>query len=211
MLLILLLKNYTIIYMTSLKYKIIVFDFDNTLSNMNIHLAGVKLNDIDSENKTIKINNQIKPLISIFTDYNDIHKLLKSLKIHGIISCIASFGSLDNIQKITDALFPNIFDYIITPDNVMEETGKYVLIIKRHIMDPSCPSLYGKNIMLQKIMDKFKIDNPSDILFIDDDSNNTQCAKNINIDTYNNKQGITFNELNNIFYKKNNYIIYKYK
>lgn len=184
----------------SIDYKIIVFDFDKTLSNTNIHSEGIQFDDIDSHNKTIKINNQIKPLASIFNDYNEIHKLLNGLKNRGVILCIASFGDLNIIKKITDTLFPNIFDYIITPDNVKQETGKYVLIIKRHIVDVSCPFLYGKNIMIKKIMDKFKINNPSDILFIDDDFSNARCANNIQVNSYNNKSSLTFDLLNSIIH-----------
>lgn len=193
------------------KYKVIIFDFDDTLSNINIHTQGVLLKDIDATNKTIKINNQIIPLQDIFNDYQLIYNLLKDLKKNNIKLCIASFGDLDNIKKITDILFPNIFDYIITPDNVHQETGKFVLIVKRHIIDMTCPSSYGKNIMIKKIMDKFKITNPSEILFLDDDYSNAQCSKNIGVHGYNNKSGITFDLLNKLLHSKNNYINYKYK
>lgn len=174
------------------KYSVLVFDFDNTLSNTNINASGVTVGDINEKDKTIKIIDSIKPLISLFNDYHKTLKIFKDLKSKGVKLIIASFGYIDNIKKILNIVYPNIFDYILTTDNIDEESGIRNIIISRYIVDSTCPRLYGKNIMLETIIKKFNISDPSQILFFDDDYSNAVCSGNIKVNYYNNSSnGIT--------------------
>jgi HAD superfamily phosphatase (TIGR01681 family) len=199
------------------KYKIVIFDFDNTLCNINLYTSFVKLDDINETNKTIMINNNIISIYNIFNDFHDISKIFMDLKKREIKLVIASFGDIKIITKIINTAFPNIFDYILTPDNINNEVpNKYIITIFRHIIDPQCPKFYGKNIMIKKIMQKFNFYDPSKILFFDDDYSNFTCATYLNINAYNNtKKGVTAKILmENIYYKinekYNKYIIYKF-
>lgn len=198
-----------------MKYNIIIFDFDNTLCNRNVHLLNVNLNDINVMNQTIKLNNEYIHLKDLFNKYDELILLLKDFKNQGVKLCIASFGSIDTINKIINIMFPNIFDYIITPDNVAKEANKYVFMISRHIVDLSCPSFYGKNIMINTIMKQFNITDPTTVLFFDDDSSNTLCSKKLNIVSHNNNpNGITVDMLKNIVSYQNGghrYIKYYHK
>lgn len=185
------------------KYKVIIFDFDNTLSNKNLFLLGIKLKDIDEKNKIIKINNQWINITNIFNDYNKLSKIFIFLKKQNVKLCIASFGSLPIIIKIINICFPKLFDYVITPDNIDDESKQKNMIIFRHIIDSSCSSLYSKNIMIKTIMNKYNIKDPKNILFFDDDSNNSNCSKNIlKIHSYNNsKNGITAKLLQSVIFE----------
>jgi len=193
-------------------YNIIIFDFDNTLCRINIHLLQVTTYDIDDKNKTIKINNKIIPLKELFNNYDELLTTLQTIKNQGTKLCIASFGNIDNINKIINIMFPNIFDYVLTSDNINKEANQYVFMIARHIIDLSCPSFYGKNIMIRTIMKKFNINDPRTVLFFDDDSSNTICAKKINIRSHNNiNTGINSDIIKKLIYNDTSQTGGKYK
>lgn len=169
------------------KYDLIIFDFDNTLCNINLFTLGIKINDINENNKTIKINNKIVLISTIFNNYDELIKIFKILKKQNIKLCIASLGFFDIISKIINISFPNYFSCILTSDNIDKYTGKKNFKFYRYLADPKCPKFYGKNVMIQALMDKFKIKDPSKILFFDDDYNNAICSVNaMKIHSYNN-------------------------
>jgi hypothetical protein len=169
------------------KYDAIVFDFDNTLCNINIFTSGIKMCDINETDKTIKINDSYKAINTFFNDYAELSIIFLDLKCKGVKLIIASFGNLEIIRKITDLAFPLMFDYILTSDNIDEEAKSgTVMKFMRHIVDITCPRFYGKNIMIKTIIDKYNITDPSKILLFDDDYSNTVCSSSMKIDSYNN-------------------------
>lgn len=175
------------------KYEVIIFDFDNTLCNLNLFLLKVTPSDINEINKTIKINNKVIYLNKIFNDYHELFNIFNILKRQNVKLCIASFGLFNIINKIINIVFPNIFDYILTSDNIDSELQKKIPKVFRHLLDLKCPLLYGKNLMIKTIMKKFNVTEPHKVLFFDDDFNNSDCsAKFLKINSYNNtNKGIT--------------------
>lgn len=186
-----------------IKYKLIIFDFDNTLCNINTFVSKIKLEDINKNNKTIIVHGIIKHISSLFNDYNDLTRIFANLKNIGVKLSIASFGNLDVISKILEIAFPNLFDYILTPDNIDKETNMHIIKNSRYIVDLNCSKMYGKNIMIQTIMKKCNITNPTNVLFLDDDYNNVNCSLSMEIDSYNNTIfGITAQLLIDLIYRK---------
>ena len=186
-----------------IKYKLIIFDFDNTLCNINTFVLKIKLEDINKNNKTIIVHGIIKHISSLFNDYNDLTRIFANLKNIGVKLSIASFGNLDVISKILEIAFPNLFDYILTPDNIDKETNMHIIKNSRYIVDLNCSKMYGKNIMIQTIMKKCNITNPTNVLFLDDDYNNVNCSLSMEIDSYNNTIfGITAQLLIDLIYRK---------
>lgn len=169
------------------KYKVIIFDFDNTLCNINLFRKGVKLRHINECDKTVIIDNKYVNVYTLFNDYDLLVELFNKLKQQNVKLCIASFACINIVNKILKIAFPGIFDYVITSDNIDDEANTLVLKIFRHTIDILCPRFYGKNIMIKTIMNKFNIDNPSEIFFFDDDYSNLVCATNyIKVHGYNN-------------------------
>jgi HAD superfamily phosphatase (TIGR01681 family) len=191
-----------------MKYKVIIFDFDNTLCNMNIYRAGIELMDIDNYEKTVRIGGVVRPLETLFNNYIELYSIFCDLKQAGVKLCIASFGSFDLIKKILDCMFYGQFDYILTSDTVIQETNKFIIMVQRHIVDLACPSFYGKNIMLKRIMDKFDVYDPHHVLFFDDDESNYKCAQTLHIERHHvSTHGITPELLRSLLYKTK-YIIF---
>ena len=190
------------------KYDIVILDFDNTLCNSNLYELCIKINDIDKIKKLVKINNKYRHVSSLFNNYDQLICIFNDLKKRNVKLCIATLNYLKLITKMVNTAFPNIFDYILTPDNIDIESGTNVTKITRFLIDSSCPRFYGKNVMIKTIMKKFNINDPSKIIFFDDDCNNTKCAQScINIDIINNdKTGITSNLLLSTLYQKKNNI-----
>lgn len=194
------------------KYRIVIFDFDNTLCRYNVYGFNLRLNDIND--RTIKIDEKIYNIEILFNDYNKLVNIFKNLKKNGVKICIASFGRYDIIQKIVDKAFPGIFDYILTPDNIDKETNKKYIKIFRHLVDFKCPDFYGKNMMIKKIMEKFNVNDPKKIIFFDDDYSNFSCSKKyIGIDSYNNSTvGINATLLEDLLFgdpRQNKFVKYK--
>lgn len=183
------------------RYKIVIFDFDNTLCNINTFIAGIKPGDINEKRKSVIIFDQEVPISRLFNDYDMLLILFNDLKTKGVRLCIASFGNINVINKMLGIAFPRIFDYILTSDNISYETNSIVPIIFRHIVDVGCPNFYGKNIMIKRIMDKFSENDPSNVLFFDDDKSNSHCSQQLNVNfCHNKKSGITFGLLNKLCY-----------
>mgnify|MGYP006094030839 CR=1 FL=1 len=168
-------------------YRVIIFDFDNTLCNMNIFTSGIQLDDIDEKNKTVKIGNNFRTINTLFNDYSDLICIFTNLKCKGVKLVIASFGNILIITKLLNIAFTGLFDYIVTSDNIDEESRSgYVMKVFRHIVDPLCPRFYGKNLMIRTIMDKYNINNPHEVLFFDDDYSNATCSNHMKIHSHNN-------------------------
>ncbi|QKF94103.1 HAD-superfamily phosphatase subfamily IIIC [Fadolivirus algeromassiliense] len=202
------------------KYDILVFDFDNTLCNMNINLMGAKTTDINEKDQTLKLNGNYKSLNTLFNDYSELVVIFTDLKKKGVKLCIASFGDFTVIKRVLSISFPNTFDYILTTDNIDAESNTgFIMKLFRHIIDPMCPRYYGKNIMLKTIIDKFNIQDPTKILFLDDDYSNAACSSFTKVHYHNNtKHGITSKLLIDLVYDKNqsggkhgSYIRYVYR
>lgn len=164
----------------------IVFDFDDTLCNINTF--NIRESDI-----------RIISIYSLFNTYEKTYKLLIQLKKAGIILCIASFGRYNTIKYLTDKAFPNIFDRIYTPDNLGLKT--------RFIPDNNCKCIstkyqksgYSKNVILRLISNKFYITDLKNILFFDDDNANTDCAKTIGVIAFNNKKPLDYDIIREVF------------
>lgn len=184
------------------KYDIVVFDFDNTLCNMNINIMGITVKDINERDKTVNLNDSYKTINTLINDYNEILEIFTDLKKKGVKLCIASFGDSVVIEKILSIAFPGLFDYILASDNIDKESNDgFVMKIFRHIVDPICPRFYGKNIMLRTIVNKYNVYNNNSILFLDDDYSNAACSGYMNVKYFNNaKHGITAKLLKELIY-----------
>jgi FMN phosphatase YigB (HAD superfamily) len=188
--------------------KLVIFDFDNTLANMNVNKEFF-LTEINQILGTItfKFDNLLKKsttidiLPNIFNDYNNLYSSLMNLKKKGYNFSIASFGNYYVIKNIVDKAFPDIFDFIITPENIEELAkiflNKDVVFKSRKIVDDKCDNGVGKNIMIELLSNLYNI-KYKNIYFFDDDENNFYCAKKfLNIKGVNNpKSGITVSILN---------------
>lgn len=174
------------------KYEVIIFDFDNTLCNINIFTSGVKIDDINEKDKTVKIGDNFRTINTLFNDYADLVYIFTNLKCKKVKLVIASFGNIHIINKLLNIAFKGLFDYVLTSDNIDEESKSgYITKVFRHIVDPSCPRFYGKNVMIKAIIDKYNINDPSKILFFDDDYSNATCSNHMKIHSHNNtKYGI---------------------
>lgn len=178
--------NYSIFYSNNELYMIraVVFDFDNTLCNVNTY----SMNLIYLENK--HLNN-------FFDDYQKVYMLLKIFNDLGIKIFIASFGKLSNIQYIVNKTFPNIFTNIYTPD----QFGFKTPFIPD---DCKCKSIkynksgYSKNLILKHIAKKYDL-KFNNILYFDDDNANIDCAKLIGVCGFNNKTPLNYNIIVTIF------------
>lgn len=166
--------------------KAIIFDFDNTLCNRNVFHYDI---------------NYVKkyPLDSFFNDYENVAKLLKYFKKHDILLFIASFGRYEIIKYLIDKAFPDTFDAIYTPDNLKMHT------VTRFFPD-NCPCIsdkykisgYSKNYIITLISNKYVIDF-SEMLFFDDDNANTDCAKLIKVNVYNNNTPLNSRIIKTVF------------
>ena len=184
------------------KYELIIFDFDNTLCNINSYTSNITLYNINENNKTVIVNGIICHISELFNDYYDLLEIFIDLKNKDIKLIIASFGKLEIISKLITVAFGTLFDDIITSDNIDEKAQKSIPKISRHIIDMSCPKFYGKNIMIKVIMNKYNINEASKVIFFDDDYSNFYCSNNIKVYSVNNtKQGITSKLLIKSIYK----------
>lgn len=173
------------------KFNIIIFDFDQTLCNIDINSTNI-IEYIDNDQNII-VNGSKYHISVLFNDYYKLLDILVNLKQNNVKLCIASYGKLTLITKVLNSAFPDIFDYILTTDNISQESGTDVQIKGRCIIESECTRNYGKNIMIITIMNKFHETNPKKVLFFDDDKNNLYCAvKQLQIVGFNNDiHGIT--------------------
>jgi hypothetical protein len=182
--------------------KLLIFDFDNTLTNLSL-IDQFKLISIDNVSNCLSYSSFSGDLYkkcvpySFFNNYNHLYNLFFKLKKQGYGLSIASFNNSTYISNFINLAFPDIFDYIIGIDNIESFAQKYlkykkIKITNFKVIDKNCNKGYGKNLFI-KILSKIYNISYSQIYFFDDDLNNVQCAKEIlKIKAYNNKKsGVT--------------------
>jgi len=165
------------------KYKCVVFDFDETISQS--HLAGIYLNYIKNDllyeeyknieefvknikkvGNTIKLFDYVKPIVS---DVENVKRLFDELKAKERIICIASYGYKGIIHHVLELLdISKDIHMIITPSNIPIEGKEW-----KEGSNP--PPGYNKNNMLE-LIEKSNTLEKKDIILIDDSGDNIRNA-----------------------------------
>ena len=153
--------------------KIIVFDFDGTLTRFNVptELFKIKralnLDVIDESLKYLIKNNGISNIFSEFVVDSSFLKLIQDMKSKNIRIMIMSYGYKDIIKKLLKAKgYSNLFELIITPADFNLKEGY-----------DQTKNLDGKNIMLNRVRKVYGV-NRDNILLVDDSYENIKRACN---------------------------------
>jgi HAD superfamily phosphatase (TIGR01681 family) len=175
---------------------LIIFDFDQTLTNKHIYnLTRKQKYHIGNEGIFIENRGMIN-YEDIFNGLDDIVKLLNEYYNQNIIIAIASYGKCNDIKKIINYTI-NKQRIIISPSNIITPENYAPLLYNNFELVTKYVSS-GKNLMILGLMIKYNLLNaPENILYFDDDIKNIEYAKNINgIHLFhNNKTGLDINTI----------------
>ena len=142
------------------KIKMVVFDFDCTLTNR--HTSRASLDNIKA----------------LFNDEDLINMLIAHLVANDRIVAIASYGIKDVILAVMQDIFgtgrhnPFTEENVITPLDVSRQFGIQWL----EFSEPPRGSGYNKNTMLKMLADRYNL-KPDEIVLIDDSRTNVENAR----------------------------------
>lgn len=146
--------------------KIIVFDFDNTLSKFSVPNAM----------RSLKLTS-VKQLSNVFSEVvlsSQFQSYIYRKKLQGVKIVIASFGIKQYIVQLLQLYnLQGLIDSVWTPNDFgLQEGYDYK------------EQLEGKNVMLQKIAELYNVDSKNDVILIDDNKYNVSVAKRVGYKTH---------------------------
>lgn len=163
----------TSVMFISEKYKLVVFDFDLTITN--VHLGSSSFEQISNRNMFLD-----------FPDINMFRILIHALNLHGVKTAIMSLNSYDVIKLY--------MDYAFGSDNAIFNASN--IITPRNIGEQERVNSDEKNKMLEFITMKYKLQY-KDILYFDDSE---EILRKTPVDQVliKNRRGLDINILSNL-------------